>query len=195
MSRRCALYSVVHRETGHDYIGVSVRPEKRWDDHVRMANRRPATHFHHALRKYGRAAFDWAVSEWCADERAARAAETIAIASGRGHYNMTPGGDGVVNPSPEVRRKNAEKRRGKKWGHHTPETRALMSLKAKGRPKSPEARENMRKAHLGKKLKPRSEETKAKIAASVKRSWPNRRNNPQPPMSTAAGMGASPIAA
>lgn len=65
-------------------------------------------HFIRGLRKYGPEAFEW---EWLGtleswDEGCD--AERFFIAKGWTYYNETDGGDGLCNPSPEVRKKMSD---------------------------------------------------------------------------------------
>ena len=74
--------------------------------------------------------------------------------------NLTDGGDGVTNPSPEQRKKNSERQKGKVSplrGKPSP-LKGIPNLKLQGRKQSLESIEKRRQASLGKKLRPRTPE-------------------------------------
>lgn len=79
--------------------------------------------------------------------------------------NMTDGGEGMSNPSPEIRAKISEAQKGNttwRGRTHTEETKKLMAEKQTGRVHSPEHREKNRVARLGKPavLTPEGRESK-----------------------------------
>lgn len=131
--RRAAVYRVVHRSTGRDYIGVSVDPKRRWRDHKLAATKGSALRFPRALAKYGFAAFDWTIVCWCRTYELALELERAARFVGMGYYNMTAGGEGMLgwSPSQETRAKSATARRGVR---RSIQARARMSVAKKGRP-------------------------------------------------------------
>lgn len=88
--------------------------------------------------------------------------------SGANLTNTTDGGEGLNNPSEEVRRKIGTSKRGNKncvGRVISEETRQLMSGKAKGRQHTNEARAKMSTAQTGRK---HTEETKKKMSAARK---------------------------
>lgn len=107
--RRCSYGA------GRIYVGISVRPKHRWNQHWHDCNRKPEGYFHNALRKHGRDAFIWHIVAWFESVNAAKQAERDAIAAGFGHFNLNAGGDGNHGyvPSPETRAKMAAAKRGK----------------------------------------------------------------------------------
>lgn len=120
------LYEVVHRASGRAYVGVAQDVTKRWRAHRNLSARGSQTHFHRALRKYGREAFDWSVVAWCSSFDEALDAEREEIAArGRG-FNQTDGGEGTLG------------------FRHPPEVRAAIGKAAgdamRGKPKSDEHR-------------------------------------------------------
>lgn len=165
-SRPCFLYSVVRRETGQGYVGVSVDPKKRWRRHNWEAKRGCPTHFARALCAYGKEAFEWSLLSEYPSEEAAKRAEVDVIAAGHGYYNLTPGGDGNSNPSPEVRARMSAGQKAR--GPRSEETKRRMSEAQKGHVVSDEARRNMSLAQKGKAKAPVSEETRAKLSAALK---------------------------
>lgn len=91
--------------------------------------------------------------------------------------NLTDGGEGMSDPSPEIRTKLRARWRGKK---HSPETKAKMSAAARGRKLSPEtlaklsafarSRSSEHRAKIGTANRGRkhSAETRAKMSAARK---------------------------
>ena len=147
VERPCELYRITHRESGKDYVGVSVCVKNRWKSHRSHARRGVVTPFYAALRKYGPEAFDWVVIARARNYVAACALERMARHLGLGSYNLTMGGEGAFDPSPE--------------------TRARMRAAQRTRVLSPEAKTRMlegaRAANTGRKA---SEETRAKLRAA-----------------------------
>ncbi len=96
------VYVLTNTVNGMCYVGKTEKdPEKRWDSHIKAAERvRPKHYLHRAIRKYGVEKFTAEVVQRC------RTAETLNAAEKRwvrkldsmapGGYNMTAGGDGVV---------------------------------------------------------------------------------------------------
>ncbi len=166
--QKCALYRVVHRETGRGYVGISVRHAIRWNEHRRAARAGSPLPFHRALRKHGSEAFDWRVIAW-SSMAGARQLEQIAVALGLGRYNATSGGQGTVGwkhtaAAKQKMREAALRRPPSRGWHHSAEAKAKMSaLRHASGEVSQETRERLRAAGLGRK---HSEETKAKIRAA-----------------------------
>jgi len=77
--------------------------------------------------------------------------------------NLTPGGDGNHNPTPETRAKMRAAKLGIK---PTPETRAKLSASAKAKMFTENHRRNLTLSMLGKKRGPMSAEQREKIGAS-----------------------------
>ena len=69
--------------------------------------------------------------------------------------NRTDGGDGIVNPGPETRKKMSDNAKngitGMKGKLHSSDTKLKMSTASKGKKKSPEHCQNIGKAKLGRK--------------------------------------------
>lgn len=121
--------------------------EARWTTHKTRSKTRK-TLLYCAMNHYGLENFKIDVLETCASELEAKNAEIRLIASldtqntSKG-YNMTAGGDGVCNPSDEIRTKMSASRTGKKASL---ETKQKMSDKRKGRIFSVTHRENLSRA-------------------------------------------------
>lgn len=117
--RKCALYRVVHKESGKDYVGISVDYKRRWKRHWGTSLREPITYFQLALRKHGPDAFTWNVIAWCSSFAGAQTLERMARHLGMGYYNLTMGGEGTLGASVK----------------HTPEWNERISKSNKGKPR------------------------------------------------------------
>lgn len=166
-----SLYCVTHRDTNRHYVGITERAvSERWREHVYRATWKAGTHFHHALVKYGREAFDWDVLHVypTLDEAAAAEIELVAqldLTNRTKGFNKTPGGDISPMNVPEIREKAAAALRGRS---HSPEAIARMSAAKLGKKMpafSEQARANISAAQKGKVFTP---ETRAKISATLK---------------------------
>jgi hypothetical protein len=146
---KCALYRVVHRDSGRDYVGVSSQPEVRWVQHQRSARAGSRTRFHRALHKYGLEAFDWKVIAWASCFKGAATLEKMARHLGMGLFNMTSGGEGVPGLvwSQESREKQSRSKTGTRWSW-TPEARARWkgNRSMLGRKHSPETKRKISEA-------------------------------------------------
>lgn len=133
------IYCHIHCESGRCYIGVtSWTWRKRWNRHVYSANRGKGSgrsHFHNAIRKYGKDAFDHEVLQTCHTLEEANLAEQhwIDLYDTRNPlrgFNLKPGGSHTPHPNknpwdrPEYRKKAAAASR-KKW--ENPEFRAAVT--------------------------------------------------------------------
>jgi len=110
---KCALYRVIHRETGRDYVGISVDYKRRWRVHKQRAARGDKSHFYSALRKYGPCSFDWKVIAWTSCFKGGCQLEKLARHLGLGHYNMTLGGEGTLGCPVNLGRKQTDETRAK----------------------------------------------------------------------------------
>lgn len=118
----------MHRDSGRDYIGISVNIKRRWKEHVRegLRNSRALPKFYPVLHKYGADAFDWSVLAKASCFNGACQLEKLARALGYGFLNCTIGGEGTCGVE------------------RSEETRAKLSAVHKGKPKSEMAKANMR---------------------------------------------------
>ncbi len=143
-------YKITHRESGKAYIGVTTQknPRTRWRWHIRMGKFAIGA----AIRKYGRASFDFDVYASAADATSLLALERILIAQENtlapNGYNLCAGGLGVLTPSEETLERKRLAALGKVW---TEEQKARHAIVLTGR-----------------KMPPRSEEHRAKLSASLK---------------------------
>lgn len=101
------MYRVILKEDpSKDYIGVTNNYKRRWKTHRNDAKSGKGYYFASALAKYGPDAFDWKVIAIFRNGKIAGEMEQIAIKFlGMGHYNLTDGGEGMNNPTPETRKK------------------------------------------------------------------------------------------
>ena len=102
--------------SGNRYIGITkFTAEKRFKDHVYSAGcaRRRNTPLSNAIRKYGEDTFgintlvvadDWAYLQEL-ERRAVKAYDTISPNG----YNLTAGGEGVLDMAPEARRRSVRR--------------------------------------------------------------------------------------
>lgn len=156
------VYHVRHAPSRKAYVGkTSGRgspiyvASRRFAAHIRDASSASELAFHRAIRKYGHNTFTLTLVGVYTTEIEAFAAEIRAIKkfrtfindpNSRG-YNMTRGGEGVSGKI------------------LSPESRAKIAAKMRGRKLSPEQRKRMNAGRLG---KPLSEERKAKIGLANK---------------------------
>jgi group I intron endonuclease len=188
------IYLVTNLVTGTEYVGFTIDlRERRWR-HETGARSGSNTHFHRALAKYGKDAFEWnIIFEHDDEEWTKNVMEPYFIAwhdTFENGYNLTEGGDGTLGrvATEETRRKISEAKTGKKRKPFSEETRRKLSEANKGKKKPERSEEHRRKiseAKRGKALPPRSEEHRKKTAEALKRYWANKRKakagNPLPP--------------
>jgi group I intron endonuclease len=173
-----ALYSITHRDTGREYIGMTKRRvESRWADHVSVSRRAESAGDYNtrmpivrALRRYGAEAFDFRVEATLPTAEEAKIAERIAIALRRPAFNASRGGDGNGNyiRTPETRLKislsNARAwAEGRRSREVSSETRERMSAARSGRKHSAETRALIAEANRRRVV---SEESRAKMSAT-----------------------------
>ena len=200
---RTAIYKITNLVNNKLYIGISANPDKRWWAH-RSQTKKTHTKLYNAFKKYGVDAFSFEILHWCASREDARELENLVVDTcntiSKG-YNMCPGGGGGAagsdNPlygkalSPEVCAKMsaAAKKRGVspttidkgttalRQKEQDPEWLAQRNAKIseanKGRVMSDEWREKLSIARRARP--PASEETKAKLSASMKALRANQR--------------------
>lgn len=188
------LYLITNLVNGKMYVGITSRTvAERWLEHKQEASRGGKRALLSAIRKYGAENFDicevGSADDWqslCHHERLM--IEGLRTLAPHG-YNLTSGGDGVLNLPQEIRDRVAASNRGRKQsdeakrkigaaskGHVlSPEARAKISLKHMGKTLSPEHRAKLSAAKVGKKRPPRSDEHSAKISEGLKRAWARRK--------------------
>jgi len=168
------------------YVGMG--KGGRYKRHLLRTDHHPMTHRVQAMKRAG---VEPIITFLCSDidQEFAALVEQEAISKygrkdlGKGPLlNLTDGGDGCYNPSPETRRRMSEAATGQKQSPEAIERRAAKvrgiarpphvieaMVKANtGAKRSPEARARMRAAQLGKKQTP---EQRAKISAGLKAAY------------------------
>ena len=176
------VYLCRHRDTGKSYVGITCQGlNKRINQHRTLPTAQRQA-FHHAIHLHGWESFTVEILERCADRSQAMQAEVHWIGQlgslAPGGYNLTRGGDGVIDPSPELRlkmgaknigrkhteewkRAASERNKGRRW---TDEMRIKLANINLGRVRSLETRKLIGDAQRGKIRNPHSEKTRAKIA-------------------------------
>ena len=174
------VYCLLNRVTGKLYIGKSNRKVGvREREHFKLAleGATGCTYLYAAIRKYGAKSFDIILlSGWASTPEDLNTQEIEFIAKYRSNepefgYNLTTGGDGMNNPSPEIRQKWRLAKLGKKQSPETIAKRAkamMGNTNCLGRVQ-PESERKQRslanpKPMLGKQ---HSVETRQKISKSV----------------------------
>lgn len=159
------VYSITHRATGREYIGVTSRPvEQRWREHLADARVGRGSFLHRAIRKHGSEDFDFRVRASLPTIEEAWLAERILVAFENPAFNLTNGGEGTPG-----------------WSH-TESTRAKISaalkasdalkaanraagLRKRGRKLSEAHRQALKQAHVGFTGRTHSPEARAKLSA------------------------------
>jgi group I intron endonuclease len=158
------IYLARNMINGDIYIGKAhngIRSRK--SDHIRTAKNGNGEYFHRAMRKYGVCNFRWSVIKRGPIEELSRL-EISAIAqykrAGYKVYNLTDGGEGCLNLSPELlAKRNAAIK--KAWADLEVRTRQSDTLKAALN--CPEVR---KKYSAASKISQNRPEVKAKIKAT-----------------------------
>jgi group I intron endonuclease len=150
--------------SGKCYIGQTVRPKFRRNEHTSRAYSGSDLPFHRAIRKYGITKLEYTIlSTICSFSldilnESLSALEQYFIVKYNSRvpngYNVTEGGEGNLGltHSPETRAKISNARKGSKA---SPETRIKLSSWQIGKKLSAETREKIRSSHLGKLCKGR----------------------------------------
>jgi group I intron endonuclease len=153
--RTYVVYLINNKANGKVYIGKTFAGSDRWKTHLRTARGGPASpkfkRIHRAIAKYGEANFSFAILSSHRDETDAYAAEEAAVAffmsdKPENGYNVESGGwRRKFNPE-SVRRKIAERLRGRTL---PPEVIEKIVAKTRGSKRSPETKARMSQAHKG----------------------------------------------
>jgi group I intron endonuclease len=122
------MYTIYHvwcKTSEKSYVGLTKETlAKRWRRHCLRAAYGEKTHFWNAIRDHGKESFEIKALSEGATREEANALEMLWIAllntrDPNVGYNLTAGGEGVSNPSPETRLKLRNGRLGKKASSET----------------------------------------------------------------------------
>lgn len=182
-SKSSGVYQIINKINGHMYFGQAAQLATRAMQHEYSLNKNKHDnkHLQRAWNLYGSDAFEFTVLGVYPDKILRDAAEQALITEfyGESCYNMSKS----VFPAPgtwsftpeETRAKLSAANTGEKNGFfgktHTEETREIMSAAGKGRkhkPHSPETKAKMSAAAMGKSPNP---ETRAKLSAAAKKRY------------------------
>jgi group I intron endonuclease len=130
----CGIYKIHHKDTGKSYVGLSVDIFKRWKEHSNFWEKKEKwSVIKKALHKHGLENFTFTILEECSKEelndREIHWIKELNTQAPNG-YNMTAGGGGCPDPSPEVRAKISK---AAKERIVTDETREILSLAHQGK--------------------------------------------------------------
>ena len=157
------------------YIGRTKNLEKRISYHIRDAkySKKNKTYFHKSINKYGIENFEFKILEENLSEKESKEREIYYIniydAKSLNGMNLTIGGDGVSNPSDDVRKRMSENGKGQEsfWkGKKLPkEVCDKISKTKRGTVLSQETKNKISKGNKG---KIRTEEMKIRYSESHK---------------------------
>lgn len=196
------LYRITNKINGKIYIGQTVQPNKRWNQHKNDAAH-PTMIIHHAIKKYGNDAFEFEVIAGCKTWDDANETETLLVTQ---YNSRVPNGYNVALGGITAPKSEEWIQKMKDWhASLSPEERAEISKKqseatqkqivekghpATGRIVSEEEKELHRKARLENPIEytpelrqkmsdahigiKDSEETKQKKSESAKEAWETR---------------------
>lgn len=153
------VYKLENKINGKCYIGItSQKPERRLKLHYHDVNSGYGKLLHKAMRKHGIDNFRFDVIGCAFSLENANQLEKLAIKIYKSKspygYNLTIGGDGTQDPSPETRAAMRAAQLGKKQSIETIEKRRIQQI---GRKRNPDAVQKSADARRGVK---RSEEFK-----------------------------------
>lgn len=120
MIKIIGIYSITNKINNKKYIGYSIDIKRRWATHKRdlKNNKHENDHLQKAYNKYGENAFKYQIIEECTQEELKNKEKywiTFYNSKNNG-YNMSEGGDGILNPTEDVRKKISEALKGEKNG-------------------------------------------------------------------------------
>jgi len=167
---KCGIYQIENTANGKVYIGRAVDIARRWNEHRYNLknNQHVNVHLQGSYNKHGKDAFRFSVIEECSKD-VIMDREILHIMSFPIEMTYNMGGDygnGVLEYSPETRKKMSKALTGREV---TRETREKLSDAMAGRKFSKETRAKMAAAKTGRKGNrlgyKTSKETKAKLSA------------------------------
>lgn len=168
----CAVYEIRNLIDNKVYVGQSVNLKRRWRDHRKAldSSRHGNCYLQHAWVKHGSQAFAFNILEECAEEelneREAFHIESFNSLSRNSGYNLEVLVGGRKQISEETRAKMAASKIGRPMH---PATLAAFPGCHKGRTRSEEFKENLRRLNTGKNA---SEETRQRLSESHKGHFP-----------------------
>jgi group I intron endonuclease len=183
--KKTGIYCIENVLDGKKYIGQAVNIDQRlkthFDDLAHNCHDNP--YLQNAYNKYGKDNFVSSIIMLC-NSSVLSNEEIYCIATiGTKYptgYNLTDGGDGLKNPTPEVRKKMADKKLGTSFatGHTvTKEHREIVSRSNREREVTEDTRAKMRDAKIGNQSavgsksrtgQTNSEETREKLKQAAK---------------------------
>ena len=98
------IYLITNKVNGHQYVGQSVRIERRWIEHKCPSNQSKGTVLSRAFKKYGNDSFEFSVLEECSEDKLDER-EMYYIKTLKPIYNMNEGGTGNKGHHPSERTK------------------------------------------------------------------------------------------
>lgn len=156
-----AIYIITNTVNAKQYVGITRNLDRRWSQHRAVNGSSP--YLHAAIKKYGIDAFVFTHIANAFDAESALTIERLLIKEHNTKapcgYNMTDGGDGILNPSPETRQKIATANK-----NRSAESRASMSKKLTGLKASEDTKKKQALKKIGSK---RTVETKKKMSQSL----------------------------
>jgi group I intron endonuclease len=156
------IYLITNTANSKRYVGKTKRTlARRFNEHKASSRKKSKTHLSNAMRMYGVEVFIIEeiekTTKGLLNER-----ERFFIAKLQPEYNMTSGGDGIIDMSDEIKAKISAANKGRKKSE---EHKTKISVQLSKYTKTEEHRKNISIALLGKSP---SEETRAKLSASRK---------------------------
>ena len=162
------IYKIENLINGKVYIGKSKNIENRWRTHKKELNNNSHCnkHLQNAWNKYGKENFKFEVIEECSMDLLDKQEIYWISEYNSNCYNLTKGGDGVVEPLPEVIDKMRNSLIAYYQDNPVPEeTRKKLSIAGKGRIVSEETKRRISETEKG--WQP-SIETRLKMSISAK---------------------------
>lgn len=153
-----SIYKITNIINNKVYIGFTSKSiNNRFNTHIgRITN--PKTALHYAMAKYGINNFIIeAIYQSLDKEHTKNVMEGYFIIESQSHvdngygYNMSYGGDGVVNPCKLTRHKQGSANRGKKRGPRSVATKKLIGLANSKKTRTQAEKDHLRKINTGKK--------------------------------------------
>lgn len=112
------IYKITNKINNKQYVGLTEKSIiERFEQHIKLS-KNGKYYLHNAIKKYGKDNFIIEEIEKCnsIDELKQREIYWIKKLNSKtpNGYNMTDGGDGLLNPSSEIREKMSKAKKGKK---------------------------------------------------------------------------------